>query len=631
MKKSIRSAANRASAVISLIVMFAGLVGLASIGLLTMSLQEQRKAAEIVRHHLGADMMHDAIRGDALKAILAGKGELGFTVEDVQADLAAHVEEFDSSVGAASTLANARQRKVLDALREPLEAYAASAKTVVGLAASDPQGAEAAFTDFMVKFEALEAAMGEATEALSDAQDTAVQHAAFSSVAAATILMLALGAGVFAARRVATLARRQFVDPLLALAKAMDRHAAGDDDAEAVGADRKDELGAMARAFVCFKEATLARRRLAQEAEEERARAAERDRAIERERQDAADKQRALAEEQRAREDEARAKNDAAIKAVADAQARVVERLAAALAAVAKGDLTSRIDTPMGENYEKLRADFNAAATSLEAAIVEVSVNVDLILTGSKEISQASDDLSRRTENQAAALEETAASLGQVTETVAKTASGAKEAADIVVAARAEAEDSGTVVAAAVDAMGKIERSAKEIAQIIGVIDEIAFQTNLLALNAGVEAARAGDAGRGFAVVATEVRALAQRSADAAKEIKGLIQASTTHVGSGVDLVGRTGQSLGRIVDRVAKIDSIMRQIAGDAAHQAESLREINAAIRQMDQTTQQNAAMVEENTAASHSLASEARALGDLVQRFKVGGAAPSARRHAA
>jgi methyl-accepting chemotaxis protein len=631
MKKSIKSAANRASAIISSIVMFAGLIGLISIGILTLSLQNSRAASEIVRHHLGADMMHDAIRGDVLRALLGGRGALHVKMEDVQSELNAHIEEFNASVDASAALADKRQRKVLDALHEPLNAYAASATQIVALSVGDIAAAEAAFPAFMEKFEALEASMAEATDALSAAQDEAVRAAAFSSVGAATILMLTLAAGVYVARRVATLARRQFVDPLLALAKAMERHAAGDETAEAIGANRPDELGVMARAFIGFKEATAARRRLAQEAEEERLRAAERDRAVERERLEAAEKQRALAEEQRAREDDERARHAAAIKAAADAQARVVERLAASLDAVAKGDLTCRIDASMGADYEKLRADFNAAVQSLEAAIVEVSVNVDLILTGSKEISQASDDLSRRTENQAAALEQTAASLGQVTDTVAKTAAGAKEAAEFVGAARTDAEEGGSIVSAAVEAMSQIERSAREIAQIIGVIDEIAFQTNLLALNAGVEAARAGDAGRGFAVVATEVRALAQRSADAAKEIKGLIQASSAHVGSGVDLVGRTGQSLTRIVERVAKIDGIMRDIAGDASHQAESLREINAAIRQMDQTTQQNAAMVEENTAASHSLAGEARALGELVQRFKVGSSSASERRHAA
>ena len=251
--------------------------------------------------------------------------------------------------------------------------------------------------------------------------------------------------------------------------------------------------------------------------------------------------------------------------------------------------------------------------------------NIGGIRSGSSEISQAADDLSRRTEQQAASLEETAAALDEITATVNRTASGARQASDVVQAARGDAESSGTVVREAVTAMGAIGKSANEISQIIGVIDEIAFQTNLLALNAGVEAARAGEAGRGFAVVATEVRGLAQRSAEAAKEIKALITTSTAHVGSGVSLVGQTGEALQRIVDRVAEIDTLVSEIAASAQEQAIGLGQVNTAVNQMDQVTQQNAAMVEQTTAASHSLSREAEALAQSVDRFNVGG--PAAR----
>ncbi|MGH6955246.1 MAG: methyl-accepting chemotaxis protein, partial [Caulobacteraceae bacterium] len=253
--------------------------------------------------------------------------------------------------------------------------------------------------------------------------------------------------------------------------------------------------------------------------------------------------------------------------------------------------------------------------------------------SGSGEISQAADNLSKRTEQQAASLEETAAALDEITATVRKTAEGANHAREIVSTARADAEQSGEVVRRAVGAMSAIEQSAQQISQIIGVIDEIAFQTNLLALNAGVEAARAGDAGKGFAVVASEVRALAQRSADAAKEIKALISASTQQVGQGVDLVGQTGQSLERIVGQVAEITGVVSEIAASAQEQATGLQEVNTAVNQMDQVTQQNAAMVEQSTAASHSLSQEAGELARLVGRFKVGEepvVSPSHRSHA-
>jgi methyl-accepting chemotaxis protein len=242
-------------------------------------------------------------------------------------------------------------------------------------------------------------------------------------------------------------------------------------------------------------------------------------------------------------------------------------------------------------------------------------------------MSQASDDLSRRTEQQAATLEQTAAALDEVTATVKKTASGAAEANTLVNETRANAEHSGDVVRAAVGAMGQIEGSSKQISQIIGVIDEIAFQTNLLALNAGVEAARAGDAGRGFAVVASEVRALAQRSADAAKEIKQLISASSSQVESGVKLVGETGEALKRIGERVGQVSLLVKEIAASAQEQATALSEVNTAVNQMDQVTQQNAAMVEQSTAACHNLARESEELTRLVAKFRVGGAsAPAA-----
>jgi len=315
-----------------------------------------------------------------------------------------------------------------------------------------------------------------------------------------------------------------------------------------------------------------------------------------------------------------RAERQEADRLAAEIQTRVVTETGRGLSALAAGKLAHRINSDFPGDYAALKTDFNEAMAKLEDAMSVISTNALAMQTGAGEISQAADDLSRRTEQQAATLEETAAALDQITATVRRTAEGAQRANVVVTDARNDAEVSGNVVAKAITAMGEIEHSAEQISQIIGVIDEIAFQTNLLALNAGVEAARAGDAGRGFAVVASEVRALAQRSAEAAKEIKTLISASTGQVKDGVSLVGQTGQALTAIVGRVSEINALMAEINASAQEQATALSEVNTAVNQMDQTTQQNAAMVEESTAASHNLTQEAGELARLVGRFEVG-----------
>ena len=387
--------------------------------------------------------------------------------------------------------------------------------------------------------------------------------------------------------------------PVSRMTAAMRRLASGDNAVEIPAIGRKDVVGLMADAVLNFKDAAIAKARLEGETVE----------------------QRRLTEAERAQREAEKA-------AEAQADAVAIGALAQALDHLANGDLTHRITVDFAPKAQQLKTDFNAAADRLQVALRGINNATGGIRSGSEEIASASDDLSRRTEQQAASLEETAAALDQITATVRKTAAGANEVSGLVANARAGAEKSGQIVGQAVSAMTEIETSSQQVSQIIGVIDEIAFQTNLLALNAGVEAARAGDAGRGFAVVAQEVRALAQRSADAAKEIKGLISTSTQQVGAGVSLVGQTGEALRAIVDQVASIDSLVREIAASAQEQATGLHQVNSAVNQMDQVVQQNAAMVEEATAATHSLKGEAGELANLVGRFKVeaGASAPVA-----
>jgi methyl-accepting chemotaxis protein len=384
--------------------------------------------------------------------------------------------------------------------------------------------------------------------------------------------------------------RRSIARLLSSLAEAMRRLAGGDYGAVVPGEDRADEIGAMARAVQVFKDngARLA----ATEAEAARHR-------------QTAETERHAAE---------------IIRATVDREQRaVVTALASGLDRLAKGDLTSQLTQAFPTDYEKLRADFNATAQSLREAIGMIADATGQIGSGSDQIATSSDNLSRRTEQQAASLEETAAALNHLTETVRKMAGGASEAARVALDTRGSAETSGAVVRQAVDAMDKIRRSAGEITNIIGVIDEIAFQTNLLALNAGVEAARAGEAGRGFAVVASEVRALAQRSAEAAKQIKTLISASSAQVETGVALVDKTGVALREIIEKIAAMDTLARDISASSKAQATGLAEINVAVSQMDQVVQQNAAMVEESTAAAFALKTETQDLATLVGRFKI------------
>lgn len=307
----------------------------------------------------------------------------------------------------------------------------------------------------------------------------------------------------------------------------------------------------------------------------------------------------------------------------------VVSSFGEGLSALAHHDLTRRLDHDLPAGYRQLQLDFNGAMDQLSEALAEIDHRSVDVATNANQISSASDEMAGRTERQAAALEETAAAMEQITATVGKSAEMARQARTSAEAAKGNAESGSDVVKKAIDAIGDIEKSSHEISQIIGVIDEIAFQTNLLALNAGIEAARAGDAGRGFAVVASEVRALAGRSAEAAKQIKTLIKGSEQQVEGGVKLVQESGKALDLIVRDIAKINGLMNEIAAAGKEQTTALTEVNMAVNQLDQTTQQNAAMAEESTAACKSLADFARQLANLAGRFKTRGQqdAPSAK----
>jgi methyl-accepting chemotaxis protein len=403
-------------------------------------------------------------------------------------------------------------------------------------------------------------------------------------IAVIAMFLAVIGAALFVTSRGIT-------TPIIRLRERMLSLASGDTAAEIDGMGRKDEVGEMAKAVQVFRESALERMRLEQETEANRS---------------LSEKERIERERQKAQE-------------AADVQF-AVDNLAAGLAKLSDGDVAYRISHPFTQNLDSVRDNFNQSAEKLQSALVQVSQNARGIDAGTNEIKSAADDLAKRTEQQAAAVEETAAALEQITTTVKDSTRRAQEAGALVSRTRQEAEHSGEVVRRAVVAMEKIEQSSGEIGNIIGVIDDIAFQTNLLALNAGVEAARAGEAGKGFAVVAQEVRELAQRSANAAKEIKTLITTSNQQVQEGVDLVGATGTALEKIVVEVQEINRHVAAIVESAHEQSSGLQQINTAVNQMDQDTQKNAAMVEESTAASHGLAREVASLNQLLGQFKLG-----------
>ncbi|MCP8896922.1 HAMP domain-containing methyl-accepting chemotaxis protein [Shinella daejeonensis] len=385
-------------------------------------------------------------------------------------------------------------------------------------------------------------------------------------------------------------ASRGIAQPIGRLQERMRTLAAGDVEEAIPGMERGDEVGEMAKAVNVFLENAQARIRLEQEAEANRS----------------------LSETERLAREAQQAKEAADVKFA-------VNNLATALSKLSDGDVSYRIGDTFTETLDAVRRDFNVSAEKLQSALALVAENARGIDAGSNEIKSAADDLARRTEQQAAAVEETAAALEEITTTVKDSTRRAQEAGQLAARARHDAEQSGAVVRRAIGAMERIEKSSDEIGNIIGVIDEIAFQTNLLALNAGVEAARAGEAGKGFAVVAQEVRELAQRSANAAKEIKTLITASNEQVQEGVQLVGDTGRALETIVREVQEIDQNVAAIVESAQEQSSGLQQINTAVNQMDQDTQKNAAMVEETTAASHSLAREVVSLSQLLGQFRL------------
>ena len=583
-------------------------VGMWSAGVLVKNGADVGRSADILRNHMQADMMHDALRADVLAAILSSDPAAAVTHADVQADMEEHRATFQEVVKANKALVtDPETQKVLADLDQPLSSYIDGAASIVEIAGRDQAAALAALPVFLEQFSTLEGAMEQAGDQIGLVSKAAVERSIVLEQTVNTLLTALIAVAAAFCLGLYFLTRKIVTRPILALSSDMQRLAGGDTSFDCTGKDRTDEIGAMASAVEIFRQAAIDKRAM-EEGEEARRHQLELDRVAAQER------------------------------AEADAAARLqtaTAGLATGLKRLASGDLAFRLDQAFAPEFEALRQDFNLSVQQLGDTLSAISSGIGAIDDGSREISSGAGDLARRTEQQAAALEQTAAALDEITVNVGNSSMRTSEARSVATESNRSAAQSAAVVAQAEEAMQRIEASSRQISSIIGVIDEIAFQTNLLALNAGVEAARAGEAGKGFAVVAQEVRELAQRSAQAAKEIKGLIHTSSTEVEGGVRLVRETGTALKAIGEQIALINDHMQAIATAAREQSTGLSEVNVAVNSMDQTTQQNAAMVEETTAASAALSGEASKLRALIAQFKLNagpaGQADTARRRVA
>jgi methyl-accepting chemotaxis protein len=552
-----------AIAVIALLVLLTGVASIWSSRHQATALERMNKASELLRNHMEADMMHDAIRADVLSVLVAASG--GETnLDETRKDFADHSKLLvdnisnDTAYTESDTVSTEAKK-----IQEQVTRYVAAATEI----SQNPASAPAQFAGFIKDFRELENGMSAVSDAI-EAHTNDVKAQAESAARLATYLIMASTLGCFAVVvMIGIMCRRKIIAPLAELVAVIQRMSAGDLQVAVPSTERNDELGQLAGATLAFRD---------QLTEAERSKAAQTD--------------------------------------------LIVSSIGQGLTRLAKGDLVSRVEADLTGPFASLKADFNSALDSLRDTMLTVSGASNDINRGATEIRASSDDLSQRTEQQAANIEETAAAMNQLTTTVRETAEDAGRANQLVTQVRDQAEHGGDVVRRAVEAMAGIERSSDEISEIISVIDGIAFQTNLLALNAGVEAARAGDAGKGFAVVASEVRALAQRSADAAKDVKARILSSREQVGSGVSLVNETGEALGAIIGQINEINERVSAIASAANRQSTGIQQINSAITDMDSMTQQNAAMVEESNAAARNLSSGADDLVEKVSRFRTG-----------
>lgn len=517
----------------------------------------------MLRNHMVGDMMHDAVRGAVFAALYGAATENPARVRSASQDLDEYTANYREIMAKNRKLARDPELIAqLEKTNSDVEAYLATARTMVDAADQGRAGAERQFPQFNATFDRLETSMEEIgltfEDLLEERNDAAQSSSLWVLIGFALLSFVVLGVTV-------RLIQRTVVQRLAALAERLKAMAAGDYAEPVAGAEVADEIGEIAQTAEVFRQVALAKQ--------------------------ASDRE----------------------------QEMVVAALGDGLKALAARDLSQRITAPFAPEYETLRENFNRTASELGSVMQQVAGAAESVAIGASEIHSASSDLATRNELQAARVEQTGRMLGEVASKVQNTAASAGEVERVIAEAHGTVAEGGEIVRQAVETMASVEQSSQEVGNIISLIEGIAFQTNLLALNAGVEAARAGEAGKGFAVVANEVRALAQRSAEAASEITALIHTSSEQVGRGVSLVGQTGEFFGKIMANFGRINAHVGEIAEASQGQADNLQQVNQASSDMARMTQQNAAMVEQATAAAHNLARQSGELTRLVAAFQL------------
>ncbi|WP_404369925.1 methyl-accepting chemotaxis protein [Sphingomonas sp. MMS24-J45] len=559
----------RAATVLLGMILLCGLTGIGATWVQSSALARQETSAVLLSNHELADMMHDAVRSDVLGMLQAADPDSGLKRDEISKDFDEHLKDLRAGIQADREYKGAPDVEAATSkLDAPMELYATAATAIIERAKVDPAAARKSLPQFFDQFRTLEVSMAEASEAITLNAKRSAESGRTIGVVAMIVLVLAMGLGAASTLGLIKLAVRHVVRPIETLSGTMRELGRGNLSAEVGGVERGDELGDMARAMLDF-------RNQLQTAEDAK-----------------------------------------------HAQAQlIVDSLGSGLDALASGDLTAEVRAELHAPFTALKDNFNDAVVGLRALISSVTESAAMISTGSHEIARASEDLARRTEGNAASLEETSAAITQMNQRLQATAVAADSTVKRADGAMTTVAGGREITDEAVQAMTRVSESAKGIDSVIEGLDKIAFQTRVLAMNAAVEAGRAGDAGRGFAVVADLVSALAMRAEEEAGRARDQLTATQAEIGTAVERVLRVDGALADISSDVGEVHTLLAGIATDNQAQSTAITEISSAVSAMDQATQQNAAMVEQTSAAARNLTSEVAALSDQAARFKVAG----------